>query len=611
MKFDMNTAAWARIAAAVAVVSVASEVSAGTPANAGEVATYGAQVAPILARHCERCHRSGEIAASIPLASYETAQPRAGAIKARVLRGEMPPWSADPDHSVKFRNDPRLSPAEIDAVVAWVDGGAPRGDVAHDDSGAAGPDVSADSPGPGGRKPDAVFSLPSVSVPANGELPYVQLRVKVPYAADKWIAAMQVRPGNRSVVHHMAVAEVGFPNAVGAVDLEALDALARQMGLPSGALAHAQPSVVDPANPESYDMLAMFVPGTALESYGAGNAKLLRGGDNLYLNVNVHYTTTGKAETDRSQIAFWFQPRPPKHQLYRVPAAGKTLIANGRQLLTDAPGTKAEGTDVAIPPIPPFADNYELVGVTAFTRPVTIYQLQPHAHLRAKDFKYTVVFPDGREQTILSVPKYDYHWQLAYDLESPLRLPAGSKLVVVAHYDNSVNNAHLREAAAADTARRCGPDKQAYFRGQNQTWDEMFSPIIQYSIESGDARAPAASAALGAKGDGTAAGSGAPSYGPEVVETVGCLVRAPTGGWLLTHAGDPRVSAKQSTSGAELAASGATPLGQRRYRLLGTAVFSPQSSQGGKVAVKAVLIPDAADPRLNVTSLQSLGRECG
>src|SRR6202035_1444602 len=125
---------------------------------------------------------------------------------------------------------------------------------------------------------------------------------------------------------------------------------------------------------------------------------------------------------------------PPKHQLFRVPGAGETIIVNGRELLTDAPGAKAEGTHVAIPPIPPFAENYEIVGVTGYAEPVTIYQFHPHAHLRAKDFKYTVVYPDGREEAVLSVPRYDFRWQLAYDLEVPLKLPAGSKMIVTAHY---------------------------------------------------------------------------------------------------------------------------------------------------------------------------------
>ena len=92
-------------------------------------------------------------------------------------------------------------------------------------------------------------------------------------------------------------------------------------------------------------------------------------------------------------IAFWFQPRPPKHQLFRVPGAGETIIANGSELLSDTPGIKAEGTRVVIPPIPPFEENYQLTGITGYAEPVTVYQFHPHAHLRAKDFKYTAIFP--------------------------------------------------------------------------------------------------------------------------------------------------------------------------------------------------------------------------
>ena len=220
--------------------------------------------------------------------------------------------------------------------------------------------------------------------------------------------------------------------------------------------------------------------------YGDGSAKLLKGGKNLYLNFNIHYQTTGKPEKDRSMIGFWFQPEPPKHQLFRVPASGETIIADGKELLTDAPGKKAEGTRVAIPPIPPYAENYEVIGITAYTEPVTIYQFQPHAHLRGKDFTYAVVYPDGREETVLSVPKYDFNWQLAYELDTPLKLPAGSKLVVTAHYDNSLKNKY-----------NPGPEKEVYFREENQSWDEMFTPFIQYTIDSQDLTKPAKTAAGG------------------------------------------------------------------------------------------------------------------
>ena len=131
------------------------------------------------------------------------------------------------------------------------------------------------------------------------------------------------------------------------------------------------------------------------------------------------------------------------------------------------------------------------MGVTAYTEPVTIYQFQPHAHLRGKDFTYSVVYPDGREQTLLTVPKYDFHWQLAYDLDQPLKLPAGSKLVVTAHYDNSDKNEHLlhHHGHGSDDAEHIpGPDKEVYFRDMNQSWDEMFTPFVQYAIDADENR---------------------------------------------------------------------------------------------------------------------------
>jgi hypothetical protein len=374
--------------------------------------------------------------------------------------------------------------------------------------------------------------------------------------------------------------------------LQALDAFARQMGMPSGASMASRPAVVDPDNTANYDMLGVYTPGSTYEAYGDGNAKLLKGGENLYINFNIHYTTTGKPETDRSQFALWFQPQAPQHQLFRIPNPGKTLIADGKQLLTDDAGTKAEGSDVAITPIPPYAENYEVIGMTAYVRPVTIFQFQPHAHLRGKDFTYTVYYPDGREQTVLSVPKYDFHWQIAYSLATPLALPAGSKLVVTAHYDNSLKNAHLKEAAAQDPARRCGPEKVVYFRDQNQSWDEMFSPIIQYSVDRESTAAKPQAAAL------------------KVVGAVGCLARNPAGAWMLTRADRAKATETQSTSHAELSAMAARVLGKGRYLLLGAGPFRPDSQVHRKVAVKGVLIDGADGARLNVTSLQPLGAGC-
>jgi hypothetical protein len=588
---------WSTCAAASASLAMLGAMSTAAEAAAA-APTFNRDVAPIFYQHCVRCHRAGEIAAAQPLLPYAAAKALARAIKEQVATRHMPPWPADPEHSLKFRNDAQLNQKDLDAVVAWVDAGAPQGNAAD-----LPPEPAAPSGWlhPQGLKPDAVLRLPEVTLAAHGEIPYVLQRVKVPLPKDAWIVAMQVRPGNNALVHHMGITEVSVAAGVSPEDLDALAKVGGEMGIGGDVLANMQPVVADPHNPGTYDMLGVYTPGTTFEMYDHDSARLLKAGSNLYINFNIHYTTTGRPEKNHSELALWFRPDAPKHQLFRAPAAVGTLIANGRQLLTDDPGTKAEGTNVAIPPIPPYAGNYELIGLTAYTSPMTLYQLQPHAHMRGKDFKYSVVYPDGHEVTVLSVPKYDFHWQLAYDLETPLTVPAGSKLVVTAHYDNSSNNPHLTEAGV-DPAT-CGPDKQAYFRRQNQSWHEMFSPLIQYSMD-GDGR-------------GTV----------PLVEAVGCLTQGAAKTWVLARASTPRAVSSQSTAAAELRTLGApaTPPATAatatasagdataggRYELLGVGMFSPQRQGTHRVAIKGLLVKGPDGDRLNVTSLQPVRGECG
>lgn len=567
--------------------------------------TFNNDVAPIVFKHCANCHRPGQVASNSSFLSYDSARPWAAAIKDAVVRREMPPWPAASEGSLKFRNDPRLSQKEIRTLVAWVDAGAPQGKASDL------PPLPKFPSGwlnPNGIAPDAIVAMPEFHVPATGEIPYVRQMIKVPLSEDKWVSALQVLPGNAALVHHMAITEVELDKGVTPADLEKLSLIAKRLGLPADLVAN-RPAVADPVNPGVYDMLAVYTPGTTFEAYGDGNAKLLKGGGNYYLNFNIHYQTTGKPETDQSKLAFWFDKGTPEHQLFRVPASGKTILANGKQLLTDAPGERAEGTDVVIPPIPPYADNYELVGITAYTEPVTIYQFQPHAHLRGKDFRYTVVYPDGREQSVLNVSHYSFHWQLAYQLDTPLRLPAGSKLVVTAHYDNSVNNEHLMHHGMQGMAGMShdesmtensdpnapGPEKEVYFREMNQSWNEMFTPFIQYSVDT-----PLRS--TGAEGR---------QHLLPVVEAVGCLRQEPSGTWRLARGSDAAFSSSaQSTSSAELQTAAAKPLGNQQYQLLGAGVFAPASDKGLKVEVKGVLIKRGQASSINVTSLQSTGEPC-
>jgi hypothetical protein len=568
---------------------------------AGETSkpAFSKEVAPILFANCVKCHQPGEIGSALPLLSYDTVRPRADLIKQKVLSREMPPWPADSNRSLKFRNDARLSQLDINTLVAWVDAGAPKGNDADV------PPVPKSENGwmhPQGLKPDLVISLPGeFHAPANGEIPYLRFLAKVPFSEDKWIVASQTRAGNAALVHHMAITEIPLPEGMGAADFDAVTTLAQQLGFRNN-LIGARPAVTAPSNPAVFDMLGMYTPGTTFEMYGRDVAKLLRGGKNMYLNFNIHYQTTGKPEKDRSMIAFWFQPSPPKRQLFRVSGAGETIIVNGKELLTDAPGTKAEGTRVAFPPIPPYAENYEVIGVTGYVEPVTIYQFQPHAHYRGRDFNYTVVYPDGREETALSVPKYDHRWQLAYELETPLKLPAGSKLVVTAHYDNSLKNMH-----------NPGPDKEVYFRDQNQGWDEMFTPFIQYTIDRQDLTRPPGTVQpdeRGGKSNISQQGEPPERRPPKIAEVVGCLEGNSLGKWMLTDASYPIVSGTQSTSSVALKAAKAKQLGNRQYRLLGVSVFNPSAYEGTKVVVKGILIEATKEGRFNVTSLQRVAASC-
>jgi hypothetical protein len=581
---------------AVLVMSLALSFLPVGSAAGDTGATFSKDVAPILFKNCVKCHQTGELASQVPLVSYDTVRPLTEAIKEKVMTRQMPPWPADSDNSLKFRNDPRLSQENIDTIVAWVNAGAPKG---NDADLPRMPKFESGWMHPKGLKPDLVISLPGdVHVPAKGAIPYVGLLVKVPFSDDRWVVASQTRAGNPSVVHHMAITEVALDEGMSAADRDQLASAARQMGFPNPP-ASSKPAVTTQSNPGQIDMLGIYTPGSTFEMYGENSAKLLRGGENMYVNFNVHYETTGKPETDRSMIAFWFQPAPPRHQLFRVNGAGETIIANGKELLTDAPGNKAEGTQVAIPPIPPMAENYEVVGVTGYPEPITIYQFQPHAHHRGKDFRYTVVYPDGREQTVLSVPKFDHRWQMAYELETPLKLPAGSKLVVTAHYDNSMMNMHNPAA-----------DKEVYFRDMNQSWDEMFTPFIQYSIDSQDPSKPRTMAHQDEKSNTSQQQERAEKRVLGIGEVVGCLEAGSRGNWLLINASDPTMSEIQAASSATLKAAGARPLGSSRYQLLGVSFFDPSSRKGEKVAVRGILIKDAKESRINVTSLQRVAANC-
>jgi hypothetical protein len=193
----------------------------------------------------------------------------------------------------------------------------------------------------------------------------------------------------------------------------------------------------------------------------------------MYFQFNMHYQPSGRAERDRSRLGLWFAKKPVTHEVLTKGVTDRIFVG-GRELtetrLVNGREVRVRGK---IPNIPPNVDNWEIAGEVAIKEAITLYAFAPHMHLRGKDIKYTLVWPDGRQQVLLNVPKFDFNWQLHYELAEPLKIPAGSKIVAVAHYDNSVKNRY-----------NPAPDKEVFW--SEQSWDEMFIPWFEYTVDSRD-----------------------------------------------------------------------------------------------------------------------------
>jgi hypothetical protein len=442
-------------------------VQTAAPPDAA-VPTYSKDVAPIVYDKCTMCHRPGEVA-PMTLLSYEDVRPWARVIRNKVVAREMPPWGADPEHSLKMRNDRSLSKEQIETITRWVDGGAPRGS-------------DADLPAPpmfaegwtAGREPDVVLEMPiEFSIPAEGELGVQMFYSKVPFAEDRFAETLEIRPGNRAAVHHAGVFVVDLPEGARVVD--------GRLVMPDGKLstdrgAGAAGRADDTALPGANKLLS-WVPGRGVDSHRADIGKRIPAGK--YINWQLHYNPTGKPEKDRTRLGIWFNKVPVTHELLIRQAGDPLATTKGGLSLYRAEGREVEyaaeeGSTKRrnrTPNIPPYAESWSLTGITPVTEDITLYAMSPHMHLRGKSLKWVVVYPDGREQTILDVPKFDFNWQIQYELEEPLKIPAGSKILGIGFYDNSSKNKW-----------NPAPEKEVYW--SEQSWDEMYQPFTEYSVDS-------------------------------------------------------------------------------------------------------------------------------
>ncbi len=362
-------------ARAVRVESVAAGQAVEASPSVGRV-TYSAEIAPIVQNKCQACHRGGQ-AGPFSLLTYTQARRRASMIREVVDERWMPPWHADPRYG-RFANDRSLSPRERSAMLAWIDQGAPEGDPR---------DLPPPRSFPEGwtiGTPDAVLEMEEVyTVQAEGTLPYQHFTVRSGFTEDRWVQAAEVRPGDRSVVHHILVR------------------ITPQ--LKSGGEADAS---------EPY--FAIYLVGDIPSVFPPGTARKVPAGADFYFEV--HYTPIGLARPDRSAIGLIFAKTPPVHQVI-------------------SKGIKNDRFNIS-----PGAKNHPVESKFIFAHDSHLLSLTPHMHLRGKDFRYTAVYPGGRTETLLFVPSYNFAWQSVYRLDEPKPMPRGTRIECVAHYDNSADN---------------------------------------------------------------------------------------------------------------------------------------------------------------------------
>jgi hypothetical protein len=429
-------------------------VGGATPSGAqrSETApTFNDAVAPILFSRCVECHRPGE-AAPMSLLSYDAVRPWARAIKTRVQAGEMPPWPPD-SRGGEFANERRLSEREIDTLVRWVDAGAPQGNGSAPTPPAFIEGWSARM----GRPPDLVIDAPVFDLPATGLIPEFKVWSPQPFGKDRFVEAIELRPTNRSVVHHASVFRASLPKGA-SVGTSAL--WPGGPALPGVPLTRNGVPLPEAQLPSFGTPLVFYVPAGGFLNLPKGVVKRITGTE--YLQWTFHLVTTGKPERASARLGVWFSRAEPERELLTWTVTDQ-IVVNGRTVGRDARGP-------LFPNIPAGAADYTVLGTMRVTEPVTLYALWPHMHYRGRDITFSVQDAKGVERTLLSIPRYRFAWQFTYALARPLKIAAGSTLKVVAHYDNSALNDD-------------NPDPREEVIWGPQGNNEMFDPFVELSLD--------------------------------------------------------------------------------------------------------------------------------
>ncbi len=377
----------------------------------GEEITYSKHISRFVQNRCQECHQPNGIA-PFSLMNYRQVRGWSKMIREVVNDGRMPPWHADPAIG-HFSNDRRIPMEEKEMLYSWMDSGMARGD-------------QADMPEAIEWKnewrigePDIVFEMPEeATIDATGVVPYKYFETKTNFEEDVWVSSMECLPGNPKVVHHIIM----FVRTPGE---------AANFG--NGEVSEGDGGFLD-----------AFAPGGIPQRLSPGQARKIPAGSSLIWQL--HYTPTGKTETDRSRFGIKFAKGPITHEMMTGSAIDFGFT------------------------IPPNDADYKVTSRVNFPKDATLFSFAPHMHYRGKDFDYAMVYPDGRREMLISIPNYDFNWQTTYDLAEPLFVPAGSRIECVAHFDNSADNPY-------------NPDPDKSVTWGDQTWEEMMIGFFHYSMD--------------------------------------------------------------------------------------------------------------------------------
>jgi hypothetical protein len=389
-----------------------SEILHATEKKLETKITFTKNIAPLFQQKCQSCHHKGGIA-PMSLVNYEEVRPWARSIKEQVVKRTMPPFYAGGPIGY-YHQDPRLSDEQIAMIVEWVDGNAPKGKSSDMPPSLSWPDGWKLGP------PDLLLKMPSAYLVRSSERDNYQLfDTGFVFEEDTWIRAMEIRPGNKRVVHHASL-YILPDNMKGGAD---------------GRIEHADFFI------RGGQLFSHWVPGSDVRVHNEGYGALIRKGARF--GIQIHYAPTSEAMSDQTSVGFYF--------------------ANG--VIRKQQRSLYGGTDRI--EIPPGDSNYQIIQMRRFRTDAVIRAFTIHMHLRGKSFTIRFHHPDGRVETVFELPRFNFNWQRLYKLAKPIPIPKGTVAEYIAVWDNSDKNPF-------------NPDPTKVVRFGEATSDEMMAGTIIY-----------------------------------------------------------------------------------------------------------------------------------